>query len=396
MKPRLYVDTRGRKDTESCPIYIVIQKARKAGFVPTGLTINPEFWDAAEQRPKRVPPTVWPERQVYETAINAIRSRVDRILALALADGTLSGMTAKEIAAYVRNELEPKEEQPILFADRLRSFANIHSSRSKELYLTTLKRIGEFCDVEHLRFEDITVRWLKDFDAFMARRSPSLNARAIHLRNIRAVFNDAIDDDITNAYPFRKFKIRVQETEKRDMTLDEIRAFMAMPSPSAEAEYHRDMFILMFMLIGMNLTDILSLTPSSYRNGRITYSRAKTHKLYSVKVEPEALAIINKHKGKKHLLEKGDRYKNPRDYNRYINRGIRSFSTDEPFCSLTTYWARHTWATLAVNELDIPKETVSAALGHRLGSKITSVYIDFDQRKVDEANRRVIDLVFGE
>jgi integrase len=53
---------------------------------------------------------------------------------------------------------------------------------------------------------------------------------------------------------------------------------------------------------------------------------------------------------------------------------------------------RHTWATLAA-ELDIPKETISAALGH--GKKtVTDIYIQFDRKKIDEANRKVIDHVF--
>jgi integrase len=61
------------------------------------------------------------------------------------------------------------------------------------------------------------------------------------------------------------------------------------------------------------------------------------------------------------------------------------------FPELTTYWARHTWATIAAS-LDIPKETIAAALGHG-GNTVTDIYIDFDQRKVDDANRRVIDYV---
>jgi hypothetical protein len=53
---------------------------------------------------------------------------------------------------------------------------------------------------------------------------------------------------------------------------------------------------------------------------------------------------------------------------------------------------RHTWATLAA-ELDIPKETISAALGH--GKKtVTDIYIQFDRKKIDEANRKVISHVF--
>ena len=56
------------------------------------------------------------------------------------------------------------------------------------------------------------------------------------------------------------------------------------------------------------------------------------------------------------------------------------------------YIARHSWATIAA-ELDIPKETIAAALGHELGNPTTSIYIDFNMKKVDEPNRRVIDWV---
>ena len=59
---------------------------------------------------------------------------------------------------------------------------------------------------------------------------------------------------------------------------------------------------------------------------------------------------------------------------------------------MTTYWARHTWATIAAVDLDIPKDTIAHALGHG-NNTVTDIYIDFDQRKVDKANRRVLDWV---
>ena len=59
---------------------------------------------------------------------------------------------------------------------------------------------------------------------------------------------------------------------------------------------------------------------------------------------------------------------------------------------LTTYWARHTWATVAYS-IDIPKDIISQALGHSSGSAVTEIYIERDLRRVDEANRRVLDWV---
>ena len=65
-------------------------------------------------------------------------------------------------------------------------------------------------------------------------------------------------------------------------------------------------------------------------------------------------------------------------------------------CALTSYWARHTWATIA-SELDIPVDVISHALGHSFstGAKVTQVYINFNQKKIDDANRKVIDYILG-
>lgn len=64
------------------------------------------------------------------------------------------------------------------------------------------------------------------------------------------------------------------------------------------------------------------------------------------------------------------------------------------FPDISQYWCRHTWATIAA-DLDIPKETIAAALGHG-GNSVTDIYINFDRKKIDEANRKVLDYIKGE
>ena len=111
------------------------------------------------------------------------------------------------------------------------------------------------------------------------------------------------------------------------------------------------------------------------------------------------------------MLDILDRYENYRNFTWRMNKNLheigkmelieknikgktRKIKSREPlFPEITTYWARHTWATIAAS-LDIPKETIAAALGHG-GNTVTDIYIDFDQKKVDEANRKVIDFVNG-
>lgn len=239
----------------------------------------------------------------------------------------------------------------------------------------------------------------------MSGSGMKINAYAIHIRNIRAVFNYAIDEEITTLYPFRKFKIKKEETRKRSLTIEQIRVLKAYPCEEFEERY-RDLFMLSFYLIGINIGDMLLLKEENIVNGRIEYHRQKTGKLYSVKIEPEAQGIIDRYKGRQYLLNVLDEYSNYKDFISRINKALKNIGPFERkglggkkvrqplFPDLSTYWARHSWATLAA-ELDIPKETISAGLGHEIGSDVTSIYIKFDQKKVDDANRRVIDYVFG-
>lgn len=398
MKTRLYLDT--RHHGAEAPLYLVIARKGQSGYIPLGISIPPAAWDAKERRIKQLPAKAYPLRDYAENFITRQVTKIKALLLDAEADGRLHGLTANGIRDYVIGQLHPDEHQPVGLIDYMRHFADLHTGkRTRELYYITVKRLEDFGAAD-VTLDAVTADWLRRFDAFMAATSPSPNARNIHLRNIRATLNAAIDEELTSNYPFRRFKLRNVETEKRSLTSAELRAFFAAPCPTPTVAEHRDVFRLVFLLIGINVTDLMHLRPSDYYGGRIHYTRAKTHKPYSIKVEPEAAAIIERRRGRDFLLDIADRYGEPKDYIKYLNINLKRVGERvengtliQPYKRITSYWARHSWATIAVNECDIPKDTVSAALGHEYGSKVTSVYINFDVRKIDEANKRVISAV---
>lgn len=271
-----------------------------------------------------------------------------------------------------------------------------------DVYKYTYDKILSFDpDIRNKDLEDVGLKWLTDFEAFCAKTATK-NARNIHLRNIRAVFNNAIDYEITSVYPFRRFKIRPEETRKRSLSVDELRKLFNCPV-EPYAEIYRDCFKLIFMLCGINTVDLHALK-SITKDGRIEYKRAKTGRLYSIKVEPEALEIIEKYQGTNGLLCIADRWSDSRNFRHQLNKALQRIGEVErrgrggkkvvtsAFPELSSYWARHTWATIAY-EIGIPKDVIAQALGHSDGHDVTNIYIREDVRKVDEANRRVLDWV---
>lgn len=347
------------------------------------------------------------EKEWNQVVGNTIRKREANLLATRLAQVVNTIMELRENGEYGKlTEAELRDriinDRPsrhfAYFLDVCEAFLKTKDGvRTKELYRETMKKVEDFDD--GVTLDEIKPNWLREFEVYLGG---SVNGRAIHLRNIRAVFNYALDEELTQNYPFRKFKIRRQETRKRSLPVEDLRALIALDDLTKQEEEYRDMFMLIFYLIGINAVDLSRLTHKSVVHGRIEYRRAKTGKLYSIKIEPEAKAIIEKYKGKKKLLAPFERYANYRDYTHRLDDAMKKLG---PACgkyrngvlkrepinpSLSTYWARHSWATVAAS-LDLPNETIAAALGHSYGNKTTAIYINFDERKIDVANRAVID-----
>lgn len=377
------------------PLRLVITKKSVRAYIATGILLLPEQWDGYRQIV-----IAHPRKQALNNRIMALKVDVDGIVAQLTKEKNMALMTAAKVRDLVMAELHPEDMPP---ADTpfscFEQVINSKEGRTRQLYEVTLRRLVAYCPgFRSVPFEDITVRWLEDFDRFMARTSPSRNARNIHFRNLRCVFNRAIDDELTHCYPFRRFKLRPEPTVKRAMSVEEIRKIATAPLPEWQEQY-RDMWVLMFCLIGINVADLCSLKEIDGM-GRIQYIRRKTHKAYSVKVEPEAMRIIERYRGKDYLLNMMDGHKGYRNWYQQLVHGLSAvrdslngIEDGVRLKALTSYWARHSWATCAAR-LDIPKETIAAALGHG-GNTVTDIYIDFDRRKVDEANRRVLDFVFG-
>lgn len=388
-----YLDTRRRKADGTFPLKIKIGLNAKNGcLINLKISLREDQWENGEV-------VRHPNRRFLNTYAKQRYLDITNSIFKLETTGAINRMSPAEIKKYVESSLGAVTDEAYTFSEHFERFISTRTKEStKDIYHQTLLKIELFSPGK-LAFSDINIIWLKGFEQFLKGQGLSINSINLHIRNIRAVFNDAINEDKAeqNLYPFRKFKLKSEETRKRSLTVEQLRAIRDWPCEPHEQQYI-DIFMLMFYLRGINMIDLAGLTKID--NGRVEFRRAKTGRLYSIKIEPEAEAIINKYRGKNFLLNINERYSNYKNYLHRMNRNLKEFGytrvgkrgkkdKEGAFPFLSTYYTRHTWATLAAY-LEIPKETIAAALGH--GKKdVTDIYISFDQKKIDEANRRVID-----
>lgn len=324
--------------------------------------------------------------KMYFKYSNALRDMNER--------GALAGKSASEIKRMLTEPaIDPGKPSFKAFMKTYAESRRTENSSAACLY--TLKVIDAF-DHRDIRFEHITVPWLKDLDAFLQRRGNSINTRAIHFRNLRAVFNSAINEDVVGleAYPFRKFKIASSRKEKESLSEEQLRALMSYDSGHEIRRIARDLFMLSFYLCGMNLVDLFNL--DKLRNGRATYVRTKTsgknQSQVSILVQPEAEEIIRRYKGRSHVLRFAEELATYETFNNRIQKAVRAIAAELNIEGMTFYWARYTWATLA-DRLGVAEKEISKGLGHADRSVAGKYYIAYDWAKVDRANRAVIDSV---
>lgn len=309
-------------------------------------------------------------------------------------------MGTEELAVRLRELVGGRPVSVRTLADYVHDYAGrARTESSRQSVLLTEKKVRAFDARARL---DINASWLEDFDRWLEDGGCNVNGRGVHMRNLRAVVNWCIDNEWTEGYPFRRFKIRREETRKRALTLEQVRLLRDWPLEGRQAMY-RDLWMLSFYLCGANSVDLLLHAP--LEGDRYDGRRQKTGQRYDLPMTKEAREIVERWKGKDYMLCPMDTNRSVKDFRRNWNDGLRNIgrdyrphygyrvkAEDAPFAGLTTYWARHTWATIAAG-LDIPKEVIARCLTHSWGQTVTDTYIDFDWRKVDEAVKKVVELV---
>lgn len=276
------------------------------------------------------------------------------------------------------------------------------------IYESTFKSLKRF--KKKLIFEEVTVKFLNDYEKWMLNSGNSITTVGIYLRSLRAIFNQAIDNGIVGKeiYPFKKklFQIAAGRNIKKAISLQDIHKIFDFPTISrSSTDKAKDFWMFSYMCNGLNVKDICRIKWRDIDGDKLTIIRAKTantsksnQKFITIILNDKALEIIEKWGTIKNLnsyvfpiLEDNPTPQRERElvqhFTKFINKYMKRIGKELGFEKpLTTYVARHSFSTV-LKRGGVSIEYISEALGHS-SLKTTESYLDSfeDSKKREYAN----------
>ena len=348
-------------------------------------------------------------RKIYEklhsakSMINDLGETLDKITVDTLVenikklwDNELDSKIKKDLS----NEITLGEWGKILIDRKLKS----GKPSTANWYKDGIAAFEKFNTNTPVKFHQITVTFLTNFEIEHMSKGNSKNGISSYIRAVRAVYNSGIKEDafIPFKNPFLNYKIpSTTRTKKKALSKEKIIAIRNLKYEENSSLWHTKNYLLsMFNCRGMNLIDLAKLKIGDIRENRIFYCRSKTGDSLTVRITSEFSEIL-----KKYILEKNpnefifpigydgsvETFKKYRSDRRLVNKLLKKIAKDANIEEkITSYYIRHSWATIAKN-MGISTEVISEGLGHH-SLRTTEIYLkSFSNTVLDEAN----DLIVG-
>lgn len=380
--------------TGELPLKIRICKDRKIRYINLGVSTKPEHWDFEKNQPK----PACPDREMIEKLIagkiSEVRSKIVELKAenKDFSATTLVGKVSDSSRLITVGELFRKHLQSLEEEKRTGYRLSIPQTYN------SLIKFNRHLDIP---FSEMDCNWLKRYEVWLRKQGKSENTIGVRFRNIRMIFNLAVNMELVKpeCYPFRKFKVSKlhQETAKRALNQAEIQAVINYPTEGKDfyTRFAVDLFTFSYFMGGINFVDMACLTDRNITEGRLIYNRKKTSKLINLPLQEEALVVLKRYedssKGYLFPILSNAHKTEQQKLNRLhkvitkVNKALKAIGEELSIpIKLTTYCARHSYATV-LKRAGVPTSIISESLGHS-SEKVTQIYLDsFENNQIDRA-----------
>ena len=326
----------------------------KQKYISTGITLYPSQW----KNGKIVNcPDILQVSQTLDRLLTDVRQ--------AILEMTEKGnIDISAIPALIKAKKEPR----LNFIDFCNQRAVIRKfgkkADSQERYNRFMRLFTEWGKIN--KFEDITDQNIIAYDKYLndTGMKPYSKWNNYH-RFLNSFILDAIDEGYLKRNPYKWVNIVKQKRShgiERCLTPEEFHKLKTAQMPTESIEKIRDVFVFQTYTC-LSYSDLKEFNSNMIQEVKGTYvyvgNRKKTNMAFTIPLLSPALEILYKYSGKLPIISNVK-------YNEYLKVVAQSSGIDKP---LSTHWARHTGATLLLNE-GIPMQIVSKICGHS-STKIT-------------------------
>lgn len=278
-------------------------------------------------------------------------------------------------------------------------------------YKTSVSSFKRFIGHENISCKELNVKTLKSFETSSKDRP---RAQSLYVNSLKTLFaaareyyNDEDNGIIIVKHSLERYKTVSQNiARKRALTVDEVRSIFSLPYDNVKVRGYSsrhdlalDCFKLSFCLLGMNSADLFNA--KDFDGKTITYNRTKTkdrrndNAIIQVDVHPTIAPLVEKYRDKERVFNFHERFSSMASLNRNINIGLKEIGKEVGIDNLQFYAARHSMATIAVNDVGISKYVVNDMLNHTdQALRVTELYIKKDFKAINEANKKLLEFVF--
>lgn len=383
-------------------LYFQVIHRKTVRMIHTGFHIRQDEWN---DTPSSIRIAGTPERQNFlRLTASKIKWYTNQLTAIITEMETkrVEYGTEDIVSAYKQLPTCPTWFGFILdMADRKAKVGRLGTAKTYRDALSSFARFRQGTDIA---LDELNAEMMTLYEAWMKSRGLKRNSSSCYLRTLRTLYRKAVEMGLTTDKGiFRHVFTGFAKTSKRAIPLEAIRTIRLLRLPAGSPLiFARDMFILSIYLQGISFVDLAYLRKSDIRNGVLQYDRKKTRQSLNIGWEPSMQAIVETYA---HLTTESP-YLLPiithadgterRQYEKAehnINRNLKKIGRIAGLrIPLTTYVARHTWAT-TMRDMGYDLSIVSTGLGHD-SLKTTQIYLSsIDTTVVMEANQKMIDKI---
>lgn len=309
------------------------------------------------------------------------------------------------------------------FFEFARQFAESKNTGTKAVYTSAINAFRRFVGRDTMDISEITRAKLMDFEAYVNNETKFNTLSASHtavakkhgvsasayMKRLSSIYraaqlrySDDVGESRIKGNPFNGIKVDYMPTFVRsNKTPEDIQRLIDVRTSLDEKDrFAVDMYLLSFMLMGMNMADMM--TCAKPKNGVVTYNRMKTRSRRSdmsehrIRVEGCMSWLIDEYADRegKTMLDLRHRYFKKDSCTDVVNYHLTKVAAQLGMDRFTMYSARHSWATIArSSKCGIDKSIVDECLVHvDSGMKMADVYIEKDWTVLWDANSKVLSL----